>query len=100
MSLPWIIADFNEVFSDNQLIALVKDEPVPPVVAGDQVVLYDDEGSICAAIVMERREEAILCKLDWSAQGPFASAQGALIAVPLGDPTNTDTTFTRNHEPV
>lgn len=71
MKLPWVQADFNEVFDGNLLVAIVEEEAEPPIVSGSEVVLYDGEGTICWAIVVERRGNAIKCKLDRSNQGPF-----------------------------
>lgn len=67
-SPPVINVDFNEVYDDDYVWAVIRDEsplnPSPQV--NDWVVLRDADGITCWAIVIGRTPRTIDCKIDWS----------------------------------
>lgn len=66
-ALPSISADFNEVYDDDHIWAIVREQvPEAQVLPGDWVRLYDQDGAECLAIVERKGDRTIDCKLDWS----------------------------------
>jgi len=69
-----IRTDFNEVYDDDYVWAIVRDQAMirdqahtlafPEV--GDWVQLFDDNGAQCLALVTSRTRRTIDCKIDWS----------------------------------
>ena len=64
------LTDFNEIYDDDRVWTVISrntvtyDQPAPE--PGTWVELFDDDGSRCLAIVVERYERTIDCKIDWS----------------------------------
>lgn len=86
---PDVLVDFNEVYDDDYVWAVIRDQvPSASIEEGVWVRLYDIDGAACLGIVTHKGGRTIDCKIDWStwsdSSGDF-SFYGSYQFVPSAD---------------